>query len=454
MSSVLADVWLGVGGDPGALDRVAVSGPRHLLPSPFLVTPAATAAIGAATLAVAELTRLRGTVSLDTVHASAAVRCERYVSIAGGAPPPMWDAVAGDYRTADGWIRLHTNYVQHRDPALRVLGVGPERDAVAAAVKTWTANELEAAVVAAGGCAAALRTTDEWHAHEHGRRVGERSLVGIERLGDAPPGHLSAGGDAPLAGLRVLDLTRVFAGPVATRFLAAWGADVLRVEAPAFDEIELLFVEVGFGKRSCALDLRRGQDREAFEALVAGADVVVHGYRPGALRGLGYPPEALAALRPGLVVASLSAYGAAGPWAERRGFDSLVQMSAGIAAEGAAAAGADRPVPLPCQLLDHATGYLLALGALRALQRQRREGGSWNVTLSLARTALWLDGLGRDQEGFARPQPDLADGDRWCLVSPTSWGDVRHLGPPGAIGKLRPCWRRPPSRPGADPPAW
>ena len=129
-------------------------------------------------------------------------------------------------------------------------------------------------------------------------------------------------------------------------------------------------------------------------------------------------------------------------------------MSTGIAADGADAAGADHPVPLPCQLLDHATGYLLALGAVRALQRQAAEGGSWDVTLSLARTAMWLDGLGRDEAAFRRPQPELADAERWCLVSATPWGDVRHLGPPGAIGDVRPCWRRPPSRPGSDAPAW
>jgi crotonobetainyl-CoA:carnitine CoA-transferase CaiB-like acyl-CoA transferase len=187
---------------------------------------------------------------------------------------------------------------------------------------------------------------------------------------------------------------------------------------------------------------------------VAGADVLVHGYRPGALRGLGYAPAALAALRPGLVVAGLSAYGAAGPWAERRGFDSLVQMSAGIAAAGTVAAGADRPVPLPCQLLDHASGYLLALGALRALQRRRSEGGGWEVSVSLARTAHWLDGLGRDEDGLARPAPPVSDGERWCLVSPTPWGDVHHLGPPGAIGTVQPRWRRPPSQPRSDPPAW
>jgi hypothetical protein len=453
-ADIIAGVWAGVGGEVSAIDRLSITGPERLLPSPFLVTTAAAATIGAATLAVADLAQVPGPVELDTVHASAAVRGERYTSIVGVPAPPMWDAVAGDYPTVDGWIRLHTNYTQHRQPALTVLGVAAEREAVAAAVRRWPADRLETAVVEAGGCAAAMRTTGEWYDHAHGRHVGDRPLVGIERLTATAPQPFVPGHPAPLAGLRVLDLTRVFAGPVATRFLASWGADVLRVEAPAFHELELLFVEVGFGKRSCALDLHVDADRAAFEALVAGADMVVHGYRPGALRGLGYGPEALAALRPGLVVAGLSAYGAAGPWAERRGFDSLVQMSAGIAAEGAAAAGSERPVPLPCQLLDHATGYLLALGALRALQRRTTEGGAWNVSLSLARTAQWLDGLGRDEEAFARPEAALADAERWCLVSPTPWGDVRHLGPPGGIGGKRPCWRRAPSRPGADPPTW
>jgi crotonobetainyl-CoA:carnitine CoA-transferase CaiB-like acyl-CoA transferase len=181
--------------------------------------------------------------------------------------------------------------------------------------------------------------------------------------------------------------------------------------------------------------------------------MVVHGYRPGALRGLGYSSDALAALRPGLVVAGLSAYGAAGPWAERRGFDSLVQMSAGIAAEAMAVSDADHPVPLPCQLLDHASGYLLALGALRALQRRATDGGSWQVSVALARTAHWLDGLGRDANGLGRTAP-IADAEQWCLVSPTAWGDVHHLGPPSAIGAVRPCWRRPPSPPRSDRPAW
>jgi crotonobetainyl-CoA:carnitine CoA-transferase CaiB-like acyl-CoA transferase len=192
-----------------------------------------------------------------------------------------------------------------------------------------------------------------------------------------------------------------------------------------------------------------------FEDLVAGADVVVHGYRPGALAGLGYGPADLAALRPGIVVAGLSAYGRSGPWSGRRGFDSLVQMSTGIADEGARAAGADRPMPLPCQLLDHATGYLVAMGALRGLALRGSEGGSWAATASLARTAAWLDDLGLTSEAMGAPEPTAAEVAGWCTTTPAPpWGDVVHVAPPGRIGAVRPCWDRPPSRPGTDEAAW
>jgi hypothetical protein len=305
---------------------------------------------------------------------------------------------------------------------------------------------LETAIVAAGGCAAALHTAEEWRDHDHGRHICDRPLLGVESLDDAPPRQRG------LTQLRVLDLTRVIAGPVASRFLASWGADVLRVEAPEFDD-GMLAVDVSFGKRSCGLDLRDPADRRRFETLVTGADVVVHGLRPGALASLGYPLERLTALRPGLVVAWLSAYGPGGPWAGRRGFDSLVQMSSGIADEGARAAGADHPVPLPCQLLDHATGYLLALGILQARVRQEQEGGSWAVDASLARTAAWLDELGR-VDALAAPEPTADEVARYCHTAATPWGDVTHVRPPGSIGDMTPHYRRPPSRPGADPPEW
>src|SRR5262249_43815339 len=191
----------------------------------------------------------------------------------------------------------------------------------------------------------------------------------------------------------------------ATRFLAGHGADVVRVDAPGFDEIPAVAIDGGFGKRSTVLDLRSAGDRDAFERLVSSADVVVHGYRPGALSGLGYSTARLASLRPGLIIGRLSAYGPAGPWAHRRGFRRLGQMVSGIAEEGRRAAGTEHPVPLPCQALDHASGYLLALGVLIGLRRRHREGQSWRIAVSLARTARWLDDLGRVEGGRDTPEP-------------------------------------------------
>jgi crotonobetainyl-CoA:carnitine CoA-transferase CaiB-like acyl-CoA transferase len=434
--------------DPiGPLDRVVVSGPAHVLPSTFPVTTVATDVIAAATLSVAEYAGLDGDVTIDTRHAATAVRSERYLRLVGREPAPLWDAIAGDYATRDGWIRLHTNYPHHRATALAVLGAVEERDAVATAVRGWAADDLEAEVVAAGGAAAVMRTAEEWRHHVHGRDLVGAPALTVEPIGDGPPV------EAPLDRLRVLDLTRVIAGPVASRFLAGWGADVLRVEAPGFSDGTTLAIDVGIGKRSCGLDLRHPDDRACFERLVAGADVVVHGYRPGALAGLGYPDDVLAALRPGLVIASLSAYGPVGPWAGRRGFDSLVQMSSGIAAAGAAAVGADHPVPLPCQLLDHATGYLLALGILRARRRQRAEGGTWSVGASLACTAAWLSEMDR-VDALDVPEPSASDTAPWLESSVTPWGEAVHVRPPGAVGGRTPRYRRPPSRPRADRPEW
>jgi hypothetical protein len=471
--------------DPiGSLDRVAVTGPAEVLPSTFPVTNVATEVIAAATVAVAEYAGWDEPITIDTRHAAAAVRSERYARVIGREPAPLWDAIAGDYPTTDGWIRLHTNYPHHRAAALRVLAVPEERDAVAKVVAEWEAVALETAIVTAGGCAAAMHTGTEWRRHEHGRELTGTPPLTVERIGDGPATAAEgAGGDKrasaveraggselastvqrvggkgpgvggpPLAGLRVLDLTRVIAGPVASRFLASWGADALRVEAPGHSDGTPLAIDVGIGKRSCGLDLRGAEDRAVFERLVAGADVVVHGYRPGALAGLGYPDDALAALRPGLVLASLSAYGPVGPWAGRRGFDSLVQMSSGIAAAGAEAAGLDRPDPLPCQLLDHATGYLLATGILRARRRRREEGGTWTVRASLARTAAWLWDLPRvDALGTLEPTADEVA--PWLETSVTPWGDAVHVRPPGAIGNRSPRYPRPPSRPRSDRPEW
>jgi len=450
----LTGVWAAAGMPASELSAVRLTGRDPALPSIFRVTTAASASIAAAMLGAAGLLadrnreRLRE-VRVDALHAAVAFRSERHVRLLDGVLGELWDPLAGDYRSADGWIRLHTNYPHHRAAALHVLGVAPDRAAVASAVARRSAEELETAVLAAGGVAGALRARDEWRAHAHGARVADCPLVAIEAGEVCAPVVLPAAG-RPLDGVRVLDLTRVIAGPVATRFLAGHGADVLRIDAPGFDEAPAIAIDGGFGKRSTALDLRAPEDRTTFERLVRGADVVVHGYRPGALSGLGYSAARLAALRTGLVVGRLSAYGPAGPWALRRGFDSLVQMVSGIADEGRRAARAEHPVPLPCQALDHASGYLLALGVLVGLRRRQLEGGSWRIAVSLARTARWLDDLGRVDGGTSVPEPASSEVQEYLQVDATPWGRVEHVRCPGTIEASPPYWEHPPPRMGGN----
>jgi crotonobetainyl-CoA:carnitine CoA-transferase CaiB-like acyl-CoA transferase len=436
---LLGELWSGLGGGPAATGAVAIEGPRHVLPSVFDVTALAAASVAVATLATAELAAARRTagaepgslppVRIDRAHAAIAFRRETYASPIGWSLPPIWDPIAGDYRTADGWIRLHTNYAHHRDAALSVLGVAAEREAVAAAVARRRADDLESAVVAAGGCAAAMRTTRDWAKHEQGRAVAHEPVFAIARR-DAPPAALPRA-ERPLAGVRVLDLTRVIAGPVCTAHLAAYGADVLRIDPPGFAEVGALLPETTAGKRRAALDLKTRDGLARFEALARDAHVLVSGYRSDALPSCGLAESRLREINPRLAIASLDAYGWSGPWAGRRGFDSLVQMSSGIAARGGEIARVAKPVPLPAQALDHATGYLLAAAVCRALV-EARAGTAWTVRCSLARTAALLLSLGESGDpSLAPPSPE--DVAPWLESADSAWGPIRRVRPAGSI---------------------
>jgi hypothetical protein len=369
--------------------------------------------------------------------------------------PPVWDDLAGDYPTGDGgWIRLHTNAPHHRVAALAALDVAPDRESVARAVAHWSADDLETAVAAAGGASAALRPLDGWRAHPQGVAVAAEPLLSVEATAGPDGGVDGWSGDRarPLAGIRVLDLTRVLAGPVATRLLAGWGADVLRIDPPTWDE-PTLAPEVTLGKHCARLDLREGGDRQRFLDLLASADILVHGYRSDALEGLGVGAAVREATRPGLVDVSLDAYGFTGPWRTRRGFDSLVQMSTGIAGVGRASP-ADRPVPLPVQALDHATGYLLAAAALTGLTRRVADGRGSRWRTSLARMAALLVEVG------GPTAPD--DGTPWPAapieptgpVETTAWGELRRLAPPLEVEGSPLRWRLPARPLGSDPAVW
>lgn len=414
MTAFDTEIAFALGNDvsPGVTPQVLGGGS---LPSYFDVTGLALSSWSAA---AGEMAAFLGTERVSVNRRHALQWFDLTVQPMGWEMPNLWDAVAGDYPTADGWIRLHTNAPHHRDAALRVLGCDANRDAAAARVAMWTAPDLEQAVIAEGGCAAEMRGLTAWQAHPQGHAVAQEPLIRWTIRDHVDPAPVA------LNDLRVLDLTRVLAGPVATRFLAGFGASVLRIDPPHWNEPPVE-AEVTVGKRCAGLDLTQSADRHQFKTLLRQADVLVHGYRADALDSLGFDAVQRRRENPRLIDVSLNAYGWTGPWATRRGFDSLVQMSTGIAAEGMKHAGATRPTPLPVQALDHATGYLMAAATLRALRVRAETGRVYQAQLSLARTAHMLIAAGVHQ--LAPGMAELSDVDLSPDVEETSWGPARRV---------------------------
>jgi crotonobetainyl-CoA:carnitine CoA-transferase CaiB-like acyl-CoA transferase len=400
-------------------------------PSFFQVNDLALAATYAA---VQEYAALVGAKSFEIDRRLALLWFHLTTRPVGWTPGSVWDAIAGDYECADGWVRLHTNAPHHQKAAVEVLGCAPERDAVVRALEARSKFDVQDAIVANHGCAAAMMSLEEWAAHPQGKSVAAEPLIDwAYRDGERRTRK-------DLYGLKVLDLTRVLAGPVATRFLAGFGADVLRIDPPHWNE-PAVEVEVTLGKRCAGLDLRQGEDREVLKGLIRDADLLVHGYRPGALDGIGFGAETLRTLNPNLCDISLCAYGWTGPWATRRGFDSLVQMSCGIADEGMKRSGAGRPVPLPVQALDFATGYFVAAAALRAFRVQNLDGTVSSGRLSLARTAHMLTSSGASTLTGDKLAPQ--DRDFSKALEETTWGKVQRVTPPYTVDGQRPVWTIP-----------
>ena len=458
-NDVLRALWLQGGLPAEALDSVQLTGTDPVFPSSFAVGTAAQTTVAAAALAACELGRLRGLampqLNVDMTHA--AVEATGWFSIDGIAPD-LWDAFSGLYPCADGHVRIHANFAHHREGALRLLGLDPatsKRDDVERALRSWGALDFEEAAAAKGLVVTALRSFDEWDATLQGQALRTQPLFTIERIGDAEPLTLpplastEEGDGRPLAGIRVLDLTRILAGPVGGRTLAEHGADVMLVNSPLLPNIAAI-ADTSRGKLSAQVDLKTEDGRATLQRLIADAHVFVQGYRPGGLYDLGFGAQAVAKLRPGIVYVSLTAYGTQGPWAGRRGFDSLVQTAMGFNQAEGEAAGDGKPRPMPMQILDEATGYLIAFCAAVALYRQQQEGGSWEVKLSLAQTGQWLRGLGRVPGGLATPVPDRAP---YVETAASGFGEliaIRHSA--SAAGQTRSA--RPSMPPGSHAAIW
>src|SRR5262252_5808488 len=434
-----------------------------VLPTPFRIGAAGAAALAATGLAAADLWELRTgrrqDVAVDLRQAVASLRSGHYLQVNGSRVRNERNPVMGMYPAKAGhWSYIHANFPNHCAAALRVLGCEENREAVKRAVSNWDALELEEAIIAAGGAGGMVRSMTEWAQHPQAAAIASLPLLEIVKIGDSPPEKLPDG-DRPLSGVRVLDLTRVLAGPTCARTLAEHGADVLKITASHIAARDDQEYDTGHGKLSARLDLRQPQDLDRLRALVREGDVFSQGYRPGTLAGRGLSPEELATLRPGLVYVSLCAFSHKGPWASRRGFDTVVQNVSGITTrQGELFPGAEPgPQFYPVSAIDYLTGYLMAFGAMVALARRAREGGSWLVRISLAQTGRWLVNRGELPEAALKdvpkeiPQTDI---DRWSVESDTPVGRLRHLGPTVRLSETPPYWARPSVPLGHDPPVW
>lgn len=446
LATLLNTIWHAAGGEHGETSQVSFTGHGHL-PSFFAVTELAAASMGAAGLALAGLTdTLQKASGRHPATPAQVIVDQRLASFwfastlrpEGWKPPKYSEVAAADYQAQDGWLRLHTNASHHLEAALRVLQCSATPDAMARAVSTWKRETLEARILAEGGCAATMMTPAQWLQHPQGQAILQESLIDWTPGAHSTLGPWAFEAAQPLKGLKVLDMTRVLAGPAATRMLAGLGAQVLRLDAPMWDESNA--PEMTLGKYCAELDLRQPAQRTHWLKLLSEADVFVHGYRSDALASMGLDAQARQRIRPGLIDVSLDAYGFTGPWHNRRGFDSLVQMSIGIAQSGQQLAQSDRPLPLPVQALDHATGYLLATAVLRGLETRVKTGRGSIARASLARTgALLLTTL--DPLGLERPRlaPETTD-DLSAQVEHTGWGLAKRIKWPVSVSGVTMHW--------------
>ena len=438
-------------------------GTDPILPTPFRIGETGAAALAAVGLAVSDLWELRAgrrqDVAVDTRQATASLRSGHYMKLDGAPVSTERNTIMGVYPARNGrWSYLHCNFPNHRAAALEVLGVPEDREAVGKAVAGWDALALEEAIIAARGAGGMVRTMEEWARHPQAAAVASLPLMEIVKIGDSRPESLPDG-DRPLSGVRVLDLTRVLAGPTCARTLAEHGADVLKITAAHLPNIGYQEYDTGHGKLSAHLDLRQPKDLETLHGLVREGDVFSQGYRPGTLGDRGLSPEALAKLRPGIVYVSLCAFGHVGPWASRRGFDTVVQTVSGITHRQGELFPGVEPGPqfYPVSAIDYLTGYLMAFGAMVALGRRAREGGSWLVRISLAQTGRWLVGRGEVPERELKDVPKeftRAELERWTITSETPAGRLHHLGPVVRLSETSPRWARPSVPLGYHDPGW
>jgi crotonobetainyl-CoA:carnitine CoA-transferase CaiB-like acyl-CoA transferase len=438
-------------------------GTDPILPTPFRIGVAGAATLAATGLAAADLWELRTgrrqAISVDVRQATASLRSGHYMKLGDGDVSSERNPIMGVYPTKDGrWSYIHANFPNHRAAAVKVLGCEETRESVTRAVANWNALDLEEAIIAAKGAGGMARSRAEWADHPQAAAIAALPLMEVVRIGDSEPEPLPPG-RRPLSGIRVVDMTRVLAGPTYARTLAEHGADVLKISAEHLPNLGYQELDTGHGKLSTNLDLRERRNVDTLRGLVRESEVFSQGYRPGTLDARGLSPEELATIRPGLIYVSLCAFGHTGPWASRRGFDTVVQTVSGITARQAEVVPGKTPGPqfYPVSAIDYCTGYLMATGAMIALKRRAQEGGSWLVRISLAQVGKWIVDLGEVPADALRgvaAEFSVEELDRWSMVTETPSGRLRHLKPVVQMSETTPYWARPTVPLGYHQPVW
>ncbi|MGW8378200.1 CoA transferase [Streptomyces sp. ODS28] len=461
-------------GPPPDAGEVELTGSDPLFASPFRIGGTLADALAARAVAANDLwearTGRRQRLAVDVRAAAAtALGGEDMTLVREGdgayRPAPLSPDVAHmvaltqPWPTADGrWFLPHFNLPHLERRVLDVLRCEPTPASVRDAVRRWRADDLEDAVAAAGACGGTVRTPEEWRAHPHGAHLAARPVVEITKLGDAPPEPLPGGehGAEPLSGVRVLDLTRILAGPTAALSLAEHGADVLMVTAPHLPQVPPFVRDTSHGKRSTYLDYTDPEEAARLRALAADSDVFIEGYRPHRMAAHGFGPDDLAGLRPGMVYVSVNCFGAGGPFGDRAGWDQVAQAVTGACVLQGEAANGGRPQLTPVYLCDFLTGFLGGYGAMLALAKRAREGGSYHVQVSLCQSSMLLQRQGLIGDFAGAPgRLSAEEFARYAVTDEgTAYGDLKSLGPVIRMSETPPRWPRTTPRLGSARAEW
>lgn len=464
----VAYIWKTLGLPEEALKSLVLPLNAECYPSSFKVDHLAQSTIAISALAAALFWSIRHKssvlqVTVPAEHASVEFISERLYALNGKSPASSWGTLGGLHRTADGYVRIHDNFPNHRENALKILGLGNEasRDDVASKVLGWRSVDLEIEAINNGAIIAALRSFDEWDALPQAKAVADLPILlsRIEKLKPyLPPVPASMADNKCLRGIRVVEMSRVIAAPVAGKTLAAHGADVIWITSPTLPDLPALDIDLSRGKRTVQLDIKKPDDKAKLIELLRTADVFIQSYRPGSLATQGLSAEELIVANPNLIIANLNAYGPDGPWAQNRGFDSIVQTCSGINIADAERFGANEAARvLPCQAFDHSAGYLLATGIIAALYKRATEGGAYEVNVSLVGVMKYLRSLGQHdgKTGFDIKNPKgLMDVEEYLETRQTAFGELRAVRHAAGITGVKVGWEVMPKPLGSDNPVW